>query len=230
MLTKDDLKLLSAEFPTDKLSVKVQSLSKTKDKALLVVYLQHTDVADRLDSADPSWTFEILSDAIKGDMIFVKSKLTVKSVSRDNYGEGQDYKSAASDALKRCAMLFGIGRSLYDQGMVWTPYNEYTDKYKHWTYTEYLSHAHKPPKSPAIASKPPEQPKVLPKESIKPITKPQANGDDLGKTIMPFGYDKGKVFDEIDPNNLAGTYDFIMQMKDKTKFRDLAFKIKKYLG
>lgn len=138
----DDITKLSARFPDEKLSVKAQSISKNRDKALLIVYLQHTDVADRLDSVDPSWSFDLKSISkvevmgFKGELkpIFqCDGSLVVKGVKRANVGEGDDPKSAASDCFKRCAMLFGVGRYLYDQGQNWAPYDETRDKYKNWT-------------------------------------------------------------------------------------------------
>lgn len=148
MLTKEDVKLLTAEFPEDKLGVKVQSVSKNKDKAMLILYLQHTDVADRLDSVDPTWSFTVLTEGFKeipgwGEALekiyFVTARVTLGGVSRENVGEGSEPKGAYSDALKRCAMLFGIGRFLYDGEVVWANYNPEKDRYKEWTIEEYRS-------------------------------------------------------------------------------------------
>lgn len=142
MTKSEQQKLLCAPFKDDVVGVKVQSLSKDKTKALLVLYLQHTDVADRLDLVDPNWEFavsEIKTESgvdRNGNPFSYKSckgTLSVLQVARENYGEGETPKEAASDCLKRCAMLFGVGRYLYDQEMAWVPYNEAQDKYKHWT-------------------------------------------------------------------------------------------------
>lgn len=149
MLTKDEIEILSQEFNDDKIGVKVNSLSKNKDKALLVLYLQHTDVADRLDMIDPSWEFKI-NETINRDVmdnqgkivrtvIVCRGVLTLKGAHRENYGEGDDHKSAASDCFKRCAMLFGVGRYLYDQDKQWVPYNPEKDKFRVWTIKDYLA-------------------------------------------------------------------------------------------
>jgi hypothetical protein len=141
MLTISDVQSLTRKIDDDKLGVKLNSTNRDKTRGLLVLYLQHTDVADRLDEVDPAWTFKILDEKWSGDSLFMRGCLTVKGVSRENVGEGRDAKGAASDCFKRCAMLFGVGRWLYDEELVWVPYNEQTDKYKRWTVAEFRAAA-----------------------------------------------------------------------------------------
>jgi hypothetical protein len=137
-LTKDQVTILTRRFDDATLGVKVQSFSKDKTRASLVLYLQHTDVAARLDEVDPSWEFKVLNEWPHGDSYYyVKASLTLCGVTRENIGEGNEPKGAYSDALKRCAMLFGIGRHLYDSEVVWVLYNESKDRYKVWTIEEY---------------------------------------------------------------------------------------------
>jgi len=136
-LNNDDVTKLSAKFDEQTLGVKVQSLSRSKDKAMLVCYLQHTDVASRLDSVDPAWSAIITDERMVGETATVRMRITLKGVLRENIGEGSDPKSAVSDALKRTAMLFGVGRYLYDSETVWVPYNEAQDKYRQFTIEDY---------------------------------------------------------------------------------------------
>jgi hypothetical protein len=136
-LTSEDLRTLKAAFPKDRLGVKVQSLNKDRTRALLVLYLQHTDVQDRLEEVDPAWTCEVISEDRAGDTVYVRSRMTLKGVSRENVGEGGDPKAAYSDALKRCAMLFGVGRYLYDSTTVWADYDESRDRFKQWSVDDY---------------------------------------------------------------------------------------------
>jgi hypothetical protein len=63
--------------------------------------------------------------------------MRLKNVSRENVGEGGDPKAAYSDALKRAAMLFGVGRYLYDMNTVWTPYDDARDRFKSWSVADY---------------------------------------------------------------------------------------------
>jgi hypothetical protein len=137
ILTREDLQILKAPFPKDSLGVKVQSTSKDRTRALLVLYLQHTDVQDRLEMVDPAWTSEVIHEERVGDTVYVRIRMVVKGVSRENVGEGNDPKAAYSDALKRAAMLFGIGRYLYDSPTVWADYNESRDRFRQWSIQDY---------------------------------------------------------------------------------------------
>lgn len=147
-LTARDIETLKAPFPDETIGVKVQSVNKDKNKALLVLYVQHTDAMNRIEEVDPEWSAEILLASKEVGTDFhgkatsycsLRLKLTVKGISREDYGEGDESKGALSDALKRCAMRFGVGRYLYDETPKWVPYNEATDKYRAWTFADYSS-------------------------------------------------------------------------------------------
>lgn len=173
-LTTEDLKTLAKPFDANTIGVKVQAYSKQKDKAMLVLYAQHTDVAARLEEVDPSWSSEITHEQRVERYFVVRMRLTIKGVSRENIGEGEDPKSAASDALKRAASLFGVGRYLYDSPRVWVPYNEQQDYYREFTYTEYQANSRgAPPQAPPPAA--PPGPAPGPAAGPRPITPPRGN-------------------------------------------------------
>ena len=159
LLSREDLKTLKAQFSKDRLGVKVQSTNRDRTRAMLVLYLQHTDVQDRLEEIDPAWSTEVTHEERSGDSVYVRMKLTLKGVTRENVGEGQDPKAAYSDALKRCAMLFGVGRYLYDSPTVWVDYDESRDRYRQWTPQDYdaVAGAVKPASSGAKSSSSSEQ-------------------------------------------------------------------------
>lgn len=81
-------------------------------------YIREDDITDRLDEVDPSWTFERLDITVRDAQVVAIFRLTVCGVWRDGVGmdsikqggAGEAEKSAATDALKRAARLFGIGR------------------------------------------------------------------------------------------------------------------------
>jgi hypothetical protein len=160
-LTQEDLKVLKAPFAKDNLGVKVQSFSKDRTRAMLVLYLQHTDVMNKLEEVDPAWTSEVLGEERHGETCYVRTRLTLKGVARENVGEGGDPKSAYSDALKRAAMLFGVGRYLYDSVTVWTEYNDQRDRFRQWTVADYekasRGQAHVPSPSDGVRELPPQQ-------------------------------------------------------------------------
>ncbi|MFQ6089995.1 MAG: Rad52/Rad22 family DNA repair protein [Candidatus Bipolaricaulia bacterium] len=82
-----------------------------------------------------NWDFDVLWEQIGKREVIVKGRLTVRAndieISKTQFGgaeikrykeNGQplsvadDLKAAASDALKKCASLLGIGLDLYDEG------------------------------------------------------------------------------------------------------------------
>lgn len=180
-LTHQDLQILKAPFSRDRLGVKVQSLNKDRTRAMLVLYLQHTDVQDRLEEVDPAWTTEVLKEDRIDDTIYVRLRLTLKGVSRENVGEGNDPKGAYSDALKRCAMLFGVGRYLYDSETIWVDYDESRDRYRNWSIQDYERIA----KGEAPESRPGLKTSASP-QAQSPIQekKPPRSRDQLNRVLM----------------------------------------------
>lgn len=85
-------------------------------------YIKEHAVTTRIEDVDPEWTFEVLAMSTRDNQVIVTARLTIKGVSRDGVGMavildkgvGEPEKSAATDALKRCARLFGIGRYLLE--------------------------------------------------------------------------------------------------------------------
>jgi hypothetical protein len=185
-LTFEDLRILRSPFPKETLGIKVQSLSKERNRAMLVLYLQHTDVQDRLEQVDPAWTIESLREERAGDTVYVYMKMTLKGVSRENVGDGGDPKSAYSDALKRCSMLFGVGRYLYEMSTVWVDYNEQRDRFRTWTIEDYEQAAHGRSQLPAPAATPknvPSAEKPGLKTSVSPKRPPHTR-EQLNHSLM----------------------------------------------
>lgn len=111
-LTPEDLKALQKPFARKDHSF----LPKGNDK---FAYIDEEAIGPRLDEVDPAWAFEILTIGQNREkQLYVSARLTVKGVSRCNVGMqdvqsvGEPEKGATTDALKRCARLFGIGRYL----------------------------------------------------------------------------------------------------------------------
>ena len=84
------------------------------------VYLTEDAITNRIEEVDAAWTFEIQRMDRIGDQTIVCARMTIKEVSREGVGmqlvtsntNAEPEKGAATDALKRCARLFGIGRYL----------------------------------------------------------------------------------------------------------------------
>lgn len=92
----------------------------------LLAYVDARTVMERLDILDPSWSVEhgapVQMLTPDGKPVYgVPCRLTVNGVTRTDVGVPSDMepvKGAYSDALKRCAVHFGIGRELYEMPFV----------------------------------------------------------------------------------------------------------------
>ncbi|GAA5514918.1 hypothetical protein Dcar01_03682 [Deinococcus carri] len=130
MKLSDVQKRLSAPFPAHLVNWKPGAMTKDRTRALLMAYIDARAVMDRLDALCPDlWAFDV--EVVPGAPIpTVKGTLTVLGVSRSDIGEADTaseagtLKAAASDALKRCAVHFGIGRYLYDLPKQWVDWDD----------------------------------------------------------------------------------------------------------
>jgi hypothetical protein len=125
-----DIRDLSKEFPRDAIHWRAQTLTKNGDKALALAYLDARDVMDRLDEVcgPENWQSRYVETA-KGRVlceigIKVGEEWIWKSDGAgDTAVEGE--KGGISDALKRAAVQWGIGRYLYRLDAVWAPCETY---------------------------------------------------------------------------------------------------------
>ncbi len=114
---------LSNPFPPDQIRQRKGSFGKQ------LSYIEAASVIQRLNNAlEGEWSFTILSMDIEPDHVIVRGRLTIGTSLREQYGAsritrqrdsgeivniGDDLKSAASDCLKKCATLAGVGLHLY---------------------------------------------------------------------------------------------------------------------
>lgn len=121
-----NLKYLSAPFPRQAVHWRAQTVARSGDKALALAYLDARDVMDRLDMVcgPENWQDEYTETA-RGRVlckigIRVGDDWVWKS---DGAGETavEGEKGGISDALKRAAVHWGIGRYLYRFDAVWCP-------------------------------------------------------------------------------------------------------------
>lgn len=123
--TREIQDALGAAFPEDEIEFLPRATSN--GKALGLPYIDARAVMNRLDSVVGvgNWNFDF--DVVSPDCKMIKGRLTVLGVTKCDAGEGSTeeevLKSAVSDALKRCAVHFGIGRYLYYLPRVWAPFD-----------------------------------------------------------------------------------------------------------
>ncbi len=127
----DVFEKLSRPFDASDVQIKVQAVSKDKKKGQVVAYVDARVVIDRLDEVVGPWNwkdeYEVLvsEEGESGRVVEVKCRLTVLGVTKEDVGEGDSMKAAFSDALKRAAVKFGVGRYLYRLPKLWADLDDY---------------------------------------------------------------------------------------------------------
>lgn len=124
---------LREPFSIKLIKFKPQSTNKEKTQCLPVAFIDARDVSQRLDDAvgPHNWEFhiqEVIQNAKVASIVgALRLKVGTEWIQKSDIGEAsQDitsYKAAASDALKRCAVQFGVFRYAYDLKFEWTELN-----------------------------------------------------------------------------------------------------------
>lgn len=118
-----DLKALSAPFPPDKVSWRVGSTTQDKKKGMALAYVDARDVMDRLDEVCGPAGWQCSYPHANGKTVCsIGIKIGDEWVWKANGAGDTDIeaeKGALSDAFKRAAVCWGIGRYLYDLASPW---------------------------------------------------------------------------------------------------------------
>lgn len=115
---------LAAPFPPDRVSWRVGSTTKDKSKGMALAYIDARDVMHRLDQAvgPTNWQVDYVPMPNGTHCCRLGVRLDGEWVWRAN-GAGdtktEAEKGGYSDAFKRAAVLFGVGRYLYDIESPW---------------------------------------------------------------------------------------------------------------
>jgi hypothetical protein len=117
--------------PPSPTMVRFKVQTPADDAGQVVAYVDARFVYDRLDHVcGERWAARfaplpralvprLAYDAEGVPPLFVRCRLTVCGVTREDVGEGADPKAAFSDAVKRAAVQFGVGRVLYAMRAPW---------------------------------------------------------------------------------------------------------------
>jgi hypothetical protein len=117
--------------PPGAAAVRFKIQTAADDAAQVAAYIDARLVYDRLDHVcgERWWArFAPLGRALvprrpagagEPPPLYVRCRLTLYGVSREDVGEGHDPKAALSDAVKRAAVTFGVGRILYAMRLPW---------------------------------------------------------------------------------------------------------------
>lgn len=138
-LTRDLAARLAAYFPRDAVKWRIQGKVIEKQgqpaRARVVAFLDAVTVMDRLDDVlgpegyDFDWSAGIVSG---NDLMTARGVLTIGGSQRADLGEAgnnEKSKGAVRDALKRAAVLYGIGRYLHRIG---TAYADLVEQGGQW--------------------------------------------------------------------------------------------------
>jgi hypothetical protein len=107
---------------------RVMNVTKNKEKGSVAFYIDARDVMDRLDEVVgcENWQDKYTVLAFSDSEWVVECTLVVNGVAKTDVGSGDAPKDAYSDALKRAAVKFGVGRYLYDMDTGnWFPIDEW---------------------------------------------------------------------------------------------------------
>ncbi len=113
--------VLCRPFPAESVRTRPGAHGKT------VSYVDVAAIITRLNEGCDCWSFEVVSHKVEADEVIVLGKLTADGQTKMHFGgssitlesEGRavsiadDLKAAASDALKKCASLFGVALEMY---------------------------------------------------------------------------------------------------------------------
>lgn len=106
-----------------------QVSKKDAHKGSLLGYIDARTCMEALDALDPEWSSVHGDPIIVGDVLMgVPCTVTVNGVRRSDVGmpsSQEPIKGAYSDALKRAAVHFGIGRELYELPRIWVTLDDY---------------------------------------------------------------------------------------------------------
>jgi len=120
------IKLLAAPFDAKAISWRVGAMKKDKTAAIALAYLNSRDVMERLDDACgvSGWQCRYPFEGCCEISVLIDGQWITKTNGADQTNiEG--VKGQYSGAFKRAAVLWGIGRYLYDVPNVWMPVNDY---------------------------------------------------------------------------------------------------------
>lgn len=128
----DKLPLLAEPFPADEVKWKPQAVKG--NRAMAVAYIDARCVQDRLDDVvGPSnWqdSYTVLPDGVT-ILCKLSIRVGVEWMTKEDVGApseqpdgGDRIKAAFSDALKRAAVKWGIGRYLYSLPQQWCDYDQ----------------------------------------------------------------------------------------------------------
>jgi hypothetical protein len=170
------LMALAAPFPREAISWRAQKLTANKDKALALAYIDARDVMRRLDTVcgPENWS-DSYAETPRGRVICTLSiRINGEWISKSDGAGDTDVegeKGGLSDAFKRAAVKWGIGRYLYEVEAIYAPCETFKDRWCKWKQEAFAMFAKALARAEAatftVAREPePEAQEINPPESV----------------------------------------------------------------
>lgn len=126
---------LSAPFPVEMIEWRVGSTNKDKTKGMALAYLNARTVMDRFDTVcgPGGWQSEHYEAGNNKMACKIGVRMADGWIWKSDGAGDTDFeaeKGAFSSALKRAAVLFGVGRYLYDMPAPWVQIEQFGKSYK----------------------------------------------------------------------------------------------------
>ena len=131
---------LAKPFPAEDIEWRVGSTNRDKDKGIALAYITARAAMNRLDEVlgPENWTDTYSpipgpTGDTKGYLCTISIRLGDEWVSKQDGADEsnmESIKGGLSDAFKRSAVKWGIGRYLYNLPIVWVPLESYGNSYK----------------------------------------------------------------------------------------------------
>lgn len=116
---------LKAPFKPEEVDWRPQGKANAEGKTQVLAYIDARTVQDRLDAVvgPEHWEFD-WQPVVTNDqaLLVAKGTLTIYGVAKSEVGDASNFegnKGTVSDTLKRCGVMWGIGRYLYELPQVW---------------------------------------------------------------------------------------------------------------
>lgn len=184
-----DLGKLSAPFPPERVSWRVGSTTQDKKRGMALAYCDARDVMARLDEVCGVGGWQCRYPHANGKTVCeIGIKVGDEWIWKaDGAGDSdvEAEKGALSDAFKRAAVRWGIGRYLYDVDSPWIEIEPAGKSYK-------IAEREYPKLRAALTGKAPTAPKPEPKQ---PATKGIALVDPVGGAVTH--YEKASVWLDV---------------------------------
>lgn len=120
---------LAAPFPASDIEFRAGATNKDKTKCLALAYLTARAVQERLDDVlgIDGWYDTYRPGPGGGVLCALSIRIDGEWITKEDVADNSDIepvKGGVSDALKRAAVKFGVGRYLYKLDSVWVPCQE----------------------------------------------------------------------------------------------------------